>query len=66
MLANDPKDLIFEFCTYDQEVVELTGVLNTSGTTADDNHVHKSVNFVLRLVLEGSGLDAYINLAQFP
>lgn len=46
--------------------MELTGVLNTSGTTADDNHVHKAVNFVLRLVLEGSGLDAYINLAQFP
>lgn len=58
--------MILGFCTYDQEVVELTGVLNTSGTTTDDNHVHKSVNFILRLVLEGSGFNAYINLAQYP
>lgn len=43
--------------------MELTGVLNTGGTTTDDNHVHKSVNLILRLVLEGSGLNAYITLS---
>lgn len=55
--------MIFEFCTYDQEIVELTSILNTGGTTTDDNHVHKSVNLILRLVLEGSSLNAYITLS---
>ena len=53
-LSLGPDPLLF---TYDQEVVELTGVLDTSGATTDDNHVHQAVNLLLRLVLEGGSLD---------
>ena len=44
--------------TYDQEVVQLSSVLDTSGTTTDDDHVHQAVNLRVRLVLEGRSLNA--------
>lgn len=42
--------------------MEFIGVFNISGIIVDDNYVYKVVNFVLRLVFEGSGFDVYINL----
>jgi hypothetical protein len=44
--------------THDQEVVQLAGILNTGRTTTDNDHVHKSVDLRLGLVLERGGFDA--------
>lgn len=64
---------------FQKEVVKLSSIFDTGGTTADleqtrlsalkaagserrwqayNNHVKKTVNFRLRLTLEGSGFDA--------
>lgn len=44
--------------------MELSGVLNTSRSTTDDNHVHQSVNLLLGLVLEGGSLDTVEELGS--
>lgn len=40
-----------------KEILQFTRKLNTSGTTADDNHVQKTLDFFLGLVLEAGGFD---------
>lgn len=40
-----------------EEVLDLTSELNTSGATTDDNHVQKTLDLILSLILEDSGLD---------
>jgi hypothetical protein len=52
------SDACQEASTHDQEVVQLAGVLDTGRTTTDNNHVHKSVDLRLGLVLERGGFDA--------
>jgi hypothetical protein len=42
---------------YNQEIVQLAGVLHTGWSTADDNHVHQSVDLFLGLILESGRLD---------
>lgn len=44
--------------TYNQKVVQFTGVLDTGGTATDDDHVHESVNLLFALSGKRSGLDA--------
>ena len=44
-----------------EEILELTGELNTSGTTTNDNHVKQTLHLVVALVLEHSGLNAVHN-----
>ena len=38
--------------------MQLSGVLDTSGTSTDDDHVHQPVHFGIGLVLERGGLNA--------
>lgn len=45
-----------------EEVLKLTGELDTSGATTNDNHVHETANILGRLILEGGGLDAVHDL----
>lgn len=49
-----------------EKVLELAGKLDTGGTTADNNHVQETLDFLVGLVLEYGGLDAVHNtLADF-
>jgi hypothetical protein len=44
--------------TYDQEIVQLSSVLDTSRSSSNNNHMHQSVDLLFRLVLESGGLNA--------
>jgi hypothetical protein len=46
-----------------EEVVELTGELDTCGTTADDDSMQEAVDFALGLAGEGSSFDACIRVS---
>jgi hypothetical protein len=43
--------------TYDQEIVQLSGILDTSGSSSNNDHVHQSVDLLLWLVFESGSLD---------
>jgi hypothetical protein len=40
-------------------LIEALPNVDTGRTSTDDDHVHQSVNLLLRLVLESGGLDAW-------
>lgn len=42
---------------HNQEIVELSGVLDTGWSTTDNDHVHQSVNLSLGLIFESGSLD---------